>query len=60
MHKVVDSRTHDMAHDTTGQGVCIVIPQALRRKVLELAHSVPVSGHLGVGKTRKRVLPFFY
>ena len=60
VHKVVDSSTHDMAHDTTGQVACIAIPQAFRSKVLELAHSVTVSGHFGVGKTHKRVLPFFY
>jgi hypothetical protein len=38
----------------------IVVPLPLRHKVLILAHSVPVSGHLGVGKTRKRIIPFFY
>lgn len=38
----------------------IVIPYCLRGKVLSLAHSVPASGHFGVGKTRKRVLQYFY
>jgi hypothetical protein len=38
----------------------IVVPYCLRGKVLFLAHSVPASGHFGVGKTRKRVLQYFY
>jgi hypothetical protein len=39
---------------------CIVVPRDLRTQVLTLAHSIPASGHLGVGKTRKRIVPFFY
>ncbi len=46
----------DRAHGS----VRVVVPRGLREKVLQLAHAVPVSGHLGVGKTRQRVAPFFY
>ena len=28
--------------------------------MLRLAHNILASGHLGIGKTRKRVLPYFY
>ena len=34
----------------------IVVPTVHRREVLELAHDLPVSGHLGVRKTYNRVL----
>ncbi len=40
--------------------VQIVVPHALRGKILTLAHSVPASGHFGVGKTRKRILQHFF
>ena len=34
----------------------IVVPTVHRREVLELAHDLPMSGHLGVRKTYNRVL----
>ena len=37
-----------------------VVPTVHRREVLELAHNLPMSGHLGIGKTCKRVLQHFY
>ena len=37
----------------------IVVPTVHRREVLELAHDLPVSGHLGVRKTYNRVLQHF-
>ena len=40
--------------------VQIVVPNVLRGKILTLAHSVPSSGHFGVGKTRKRILQHFF
>ena len=38
----------------------IVVPTVHRRDVLELAHDLPVSGHLGVRKTYNRVLQHFF
>ena len=38
----------------------IVVPTVHRREVLELAHDLPVSGHLGVRKTYNRVLQHFF
>ena len=34
----------------------IVVPTVHRREVLELAHDLPMSGHLGVRKTHNRIL----
>ena len=38
----------------------IVVPTVHRREFLELAHDLPMSGHLGVRKTHNRVLQHFY
>ena len=38
----------------------LVLPKQLRRTVLELAHEIPLAGHLGKEKTRRRVLRRFY
>ena len=38
----------------------IVVPTFHRQEVLELAHDLPVSGHLGVHKTYNRVLQHFF
>ena len=38
----------------------IVVPTVYRREVLELAHDLPMSGHLGVRKTYNRVLQHFF
>ena len=38
----------------------IVVPTVHRREVLELAHDLPMSGHLGVRKTYNRVLQHFF
>ena len=38
----------------------IVVPTVHRREVLELAHDLPVSGHLGLRKTYNRVLQHFF
>lgn len=38
----------------------IVVPQVLRSHVLELAHDLPLSGHLGVKKTKTRILENFW
>ena len=38
----------------------IIIPQRYRETVLSLAHDTPMAGHMGVGKTHRRVLQYFY
>ena len=38
----------------------LVLPQQCRRAVLELAHSIPLAGHLGKKKTAQRLLQRFY
>jgi hypothetical protein len=38
----------------------IVVPKVLRRKILELAHDIPASGHLGMAKTLDRIRNHFY
>jgi hypothetical protein len=48
------------SEDVVKGTVRIVVPKVMRGEVLRLAYCVPASGHLGVSKTRKRLLPFFY
>ena len=38
----------------------IVVPTTLRAKLLQIAHDIPAAGHLGVAKTRNRLLRHFY
>ena len=38
----------------------LVLPLQCRKEVLELAHSIPLAGHLGKDKTARRVLQRFY
>ena len=38
----------------------LVLPSHCRRHVLELAHSIPLAGHLGVAKTTHRLLHRFF
>ena len=38
----------------------IVVPKCFRNDVLNLAHSLPLAGHLGVNKTYQKVLTHFY
>ena len=47
------SRQHDTAHQ-------IVLPQKCRLEVLQLAHDAMLAGHLGVFKTKDRILSHFY
>ena len=50
-------------YDNSGKGETvyqIVVPTVHRREVLELAHDLPMSGHLGVRKTHNRILQHFY
>ena len=38
----------------------LVVPKECRRMVLQLAHEIPLAGHLGNKKTRRHVLRYFY
>ena len=38
----------------------LVLPKACRKAVLDLGHEIPLAGHLGVEKTRQRILRRFY
>ena len=38
----------------------IVLQQQCHERVLSLAHSIPMAGHLGKEKTRKRIMQHFY
>ena len=38
----------------------LVLPVKCRKEVLQLAHSIPLSGHLGKEKTARRILQYFY
>ena len=38
----------------------LVLPRKCRRVVLELAHSIPLAGHMGKNKTAQRILQRFY
>lgn len=41
-------------------GTQVVLPKQLRKTVLELAHDRPLAGHLGLEKTKQRILSSFY
>ncbi|CAM4702436.1 unnamed protein product, partial [Caretta caretta] len=38
----------------------LVVPQKYRRKLLYLAHDIPLAGHQGIRRTRQRLLQNFY
>ena len=38
----------------------LVLPREYRKKVLELAHDIPLAGHLGTKKTQSRILQRFF
>jgi len=48
---------HDDSYDVHEQ---IVAPYCLRGQLLQIAHDIPASGHLGMTKTRNRLLRYFY
>ncbi|XP_076043873.1 uncharacterized protein LOC143026963 [Oratosquilla oratoria] len=48
------------AHQTWEEVHQIVVPTSYREKILDLAHSSALSGHLGVRKTLKRVSAHFH
>ena len=38
----------------------IVVPRAYRPEILNLAHEIPMSGHLGINKTYHKILNHFF
>ena len=38
----------------------ICVPKCYRKEILSLAHDIPLAGHLGVRKTKDRILQSFY
>ena len=46
--------------DQSRSGIQVVLPKQLRNIVVTLAHDRPLAGHLGVEKTKQRVLRSFY
>ncbi|XP_055864380.1 uncharacterized protein LOC129922416 [Biomphalaria glabrata] len=45
---------------TDEQTLKIVIPNVFRSEILRLGHDIPMSGHLGIDKTRRRIYKHFY
>jgi hypothetical protein len=40
--------------------VVLVLPQQCRQLVLNVAHDVPMADHLGINKTKARILKYYY
>ena len=38
----------------------IVVPNSYRQAILSLAHETPLAGHMGINKTREKILNHFY
>jgi len=38
----------------------VIVPTTLRPKLLQIAHDIPAAGHLGITKTRSRLLQHFF
>ena len=49
-----------MAMTTMSRPVGNLLPQQCRSAVLQITHDVPAAGHLGINKTRSRVLCRYY
>lgn len=47
-------------NDNCREGSQIVVPAIYRNDILHMAHDTPYAGHLGVNKTYRRILPYFY
>jgi len=48
------------AADTVSVYHQVVLPECLRDSVIKLAHDQPLAGHLGVEKTKERIMKAFY
>ncbi|XP_048748044.2 uncharacterized protein LOC125660258 [Ostrea edulis] len=38
----------------------LLVPAKFRSRILSLAHDIPMAGHLGIKKTRERILKYFF
>lgn len=38
----------------------LVVPTEFRRQILQLGHDIPMTGHLGIKKTREKILKYFF
>ena len=38
----------------------VVVPPCYRKEILRIAHELPVGGHLGIRKTKDRIMRHFY
>ena len=38
----------------------LIVPRACRDEIMSLAHSIPLAGHLGIDKTRNRILAHYF
>ena len=47
---------HDLNFKPLREAEQIVVPDCLRRKILHLAHDIPASEHLGITKTKARLM----
>ena len=54
MRREISKSNHDISYEQ------LVVPAALRNKLLWLAHDIPASGHLGVKKTKFRLTRHFW
>ena len=56
MRKIITDKLNPDLHSNYQ----IIIPYCLRGKILNMAHSIPACGHMGVRKTIKRIVKHFY
>jgi transposase InsO family protein/predicted transcriptional regulator len=50
----------DIVRKTRQEVEQVVVPRCIRTKILEMAHDIPASGHLGIHKTKARLWSHFY
>ena len=60
MRKWTQLPSHGEGHDEGEPVMQVVVPATHRQEMLRLAHSIPLSGHLGITRTKERVLKHFY
>ncbi|XP_078575255.1 uncharacterized protein LOC144861313 [Branchiostoma floridae x Branchiostoma japonicum] len=60
MRKWTQLLKHGPATEGSQAVMQVVVPAVHRQEVLRLAHSIPLSGHMGIARTKERVLKHFY
>ena len=57
----IDGGCHHRQHGSDDMKIeQLVLPEQCRQGVLQLAHNIPLAGHLGKDKTAQRILHRFY